>query len=314
VTSVFVVCCAFCYSESAGKMQVTCDLRTGQYRIAEEGQMILQYNYQTLEPPAGYMEKVHANNRKYALPRSDYIHPLFGPEGEQMTVDWSKDHPHHRGIYWAWPEVQYKGKMYDLHALQNVFARPTGKIKTRSGDDYAEIQAENRWLWQDKKPIVLEIATIRVWPVGKKGRYIDLTYKFTPLVEGVTLARRGTKAYGGLNIRMSPIKDMKFSHHSDPDGAEQRAAWQSATGIWKNAKKPAVLAVFEKLDNPDYPGDYIEYAYLPWFQPTFPRAGKHYELKKDKPLVLRYRLWIASGQAPTQGQYRKQWQLYQNTK
>ncbi len=293
-------------------MQVQRDAATGQYRIFDGEQPVLQYNYATVNPPASYLEKVHVNVRKYASGRSNYIHPLFGPEGEQLTLDWSGDHPHHRGIYWAWPEVQYQGKTADLHALQNVFARPTGKIKTRNGNDYAEIQAENRWLWEDKTPIVLETAVIRVWPAGEKGRYIDLTYTFTSLVDGVMLARRGTNAYGGLNIRMSAIEQMKLSHYADPAETKRGAAWQSATGVWTGGTKPAVLAVFERLDNPDYPGDYIQYPDLPWFQPTFPRAGTRYELKKDQPLILRYRLWIRSGQPPTEAQYRQQWDLYQD--
>ncbi len=303
---------AGCASEPL--MQVKSDAATGQYRIVEGEQAVLQYNYATVKPPEGYLEKVHPNNIKYAAERSNYIHPVFGAEGEQLTLDWSGDHPHHRGIYWAWPEVQYMGKMADLHALQNVFARPTGEVKIHNGNDYAEIQAENRWLWEDKTPIVCEMATIRVWPAGEKGRYIDLTYTFAPLVDGVTLARRGTNAYGGLNIRLSAIKEMKLNHHADPADAQSRAAWQSATGIWRGGTKPSVFAVFEKSDNPDYPGDYIQYPDLPWFQPTFPRSGTRYELKKDQPLVLRYRLWIRSGQAPTEAEYRQQWTLYQNAK
>ena len=38
------------------------------------------------------------------------------------------------------------------------------------------------------------------------------------------------------------------------------------------------------------------------------------ELKKDRPLVLRYRLWIKPGPAPTEKQFRTQWQAYQNAK
>jgi len=295
-------------------MQVERDAATGQYRILDAGQPVLQYNYATVKPPTGYLEKVHTQNLKYAAPRSNYIHPLFGPQGEQLTLDWSLDHPHHRGIYWAWPEVQYQGKTADLHALQNVFARPTGKIKIRNDNNYAEIHAQNRWLWEDKTPIVREITTIRASRADEQGRYIDLTYTFTPLVDGVTLARRETNLYGGLNIRLSPINQMELSHYADPAGTQSRAAWQSATGNWNDTSTPTVLAVFEKADNPDYPGDYIQYPDLPWFQPTFPRAGTRYELMKDQPLVLRYRLWIRPGPPPTAAQYRHQWILYQNTK
>jgi hypothetical protein len=311
-----LLCCFQVGCAGSPRMQVKLNTDTGQYLIIDDKQPVLQYNYANAKPPADYLEKVHTKNRKYAVDRSNYIHPLFGPEGEELTLAFSLsgDHPHHRGIYWAWPEVQYQGKMYDLHALQNVFARPTGNIKIHNGNDYAEIQAENRWLWEDKTPIVHETATIRAWPASKTGRYIDLAFTFAPLVNGVTLARRGTKAYGGLNIRMSAIKQMKLSHYADPVDAKPRAAWQSATGVWSGGTKPAVFAVFEKFDNPEYPGDYIEYPKLPWFQPTFPRTGTRYELKKDKPLVLRYRLWISSGTGPTKEEYRRQWNIYQNAK
>ena len=309
----FLICCQIgCASKPL--MQVQLDADTGEYRIVDGDQPVLQYNYATVKLPAGYLEKVHPNNRKYAVDRSNYIHPLFGPEGEQLTLDFSHDHPHHRGIYWAWPEVQYQGKSADLHALQNVFARPTGKIKTVNGNDYAEIQAENRWLWEDKTPIVRETATIRGWSASETGRYIDLTFTFAPLVDGVTLARRGTRAYGGLNIRLSAIKEMKLNHYADPVDAQPRAGWQSATGVWAGGTKLAVLAVFEKSDNPEYPGDYVEYPNLPWFQPTFPSKGTRYELKKDQPLVLQYRLWISSGTGPTEEEYRRQWNIFQNEK
>jgi len=295
-------------------MRVEKDAKTGQLVIREGDRPVLQYNYQTVKPPKGYLEKVKGGNRKYALPRSNYIHPLYGLEGQLLTLDWSADHPHHRGIYWAWPEVQYKGQMRDLHALQGVFARPTGKVTLRNGADFAEVTGENRWLWGDKTPIVHETATIRAWKSGKEGRFIDLTYTFTALEDGVTLARRGTKAYGGLNVRLSPIKDMKLLHHADKPDAKGRQAWQAAVGTWKGAKKPSALVVFEKAANPHYPGDYIQYPYLPWFQPTFPRAKTRYPLTKAQPLTLRYRLWIKPGSAPTEEQFRTQWQAYQNAK
>jgi hypothetical protein len=43
-----------------------------------------------------------AGNRIYARARSDHIHPLSEPGGAVLTKDWPVDHPHHRGIYWAW--------------------------------------------------------------------------------------------------------------------------------------------------------------------------------------------------------------------
>lgn len=65
--------------------------------------------------------------------------------------------------------------------------------------------------------------------------------------------------------------------------------------------------MLESAANPQYPGDYIQYPTLPWFQPTFPKSGTRYALEKGKPLVLKYRLWIRGGSAPTESEYRAQW-------
>jgi hypothetical protein len=278
--------------------------------VSEAGQPVLRYNYQTIKPPEGFVEKVSTNARKYAVPRSNYIHPLYGPDGEVLTEDFSKDHPHHRGIYWAWPEVDFGKERGDLHALQHVFARPTGKIKLTNGDRFAQVEAENRWLWQDVTPIVRETVVIRAWRSGEHGRHIDLTFRFIAIEDNVTIARRGTKAYGGLNIRLSPVKGLKLIHHAGPPNVQPRRAWSDSIGIRHGGTKSVGMAVFESTTNPHYPGDYVQYPNLPWFQPTFPKTGVRYPLKKSEPLELRYRLWIRGGGQATEAVYEKHWRQY----
>ncbi len=297
----------------AQRMVASVEEGSGAVVLTDGGKPVLRYNYETIEPPEGYAEQLPDEARKYARPRSNYIHPLYGPGGEQLTDDWADDHPHHRGIYWAWPEVQYRGEMGDLHALQRVFARPTGELQLRDGDDFAQIEAENRWLWEDKTPIVREKATMRAWPADAQGRNIDLTFEFLALEEGVTLARRGTKRYGGLNIRLAPIEGLAIRHHADPADRSPRFAWQLATGTWRGAKQPATLVVFEHAGNPHYPADFVPIPHLPWFQPTFPKAGVRYALSKSEPLVLRYRLSIHSGGMRPAEIYARQWQAWQDS-
>ena len=291
-------------------MQVTRDLYTGQIVITESDTPVLKYNDQLVCPPDGYMASVAQGNRKYARARSNYIHPLYGPNGEELTLDWSHDHPHHRGIYWAWPEVDWRGERGDLHALQRVYARPTGNVSFQSEGAIARIVAENRWFWEDETPIVREVTTICAHQRGNHGRFIDLTYSFEALEDDVALARRGTNAYGGLNIRLSPIKNMQLIHHVDPETAAPRRAWSDSWGIRQGGKTPVGFAVLEKITNPDYPADYIEYPDLPWFQPTFPAAGSRHVLKKGTPLVLQYRLWIRQRKGTTEAQYETQWRIY----
>ena len=36
----------------------------------------------------------------------EFIHPLYGLDGEVLTDDFPADHTYHRGVFWAWPHVK----------------------------------------------------------------------------------------------------------------------------------------------------------------------------------------------------------------
>jgi hypothetical protein len=275
-------------------MQAAKDPISGQIILAEGNAPILRYNYWTVEP-GGITTKVSSGNLKYAKSRSNYIHPLYGPGGEELTHDWSLDHPHHRGIYWAWPEVMFGAELGDLHALQRVFARPTDQYELISGADYAQVEAENLWLWEDREAIVRETAVIRAYRRVPEGRFVDLEFHITALRDGITIARRETDKYGGLNIRLAPVEEQEIVFHTDGEGKEPRMAWAELSGVFSGGHSIAGLSVIQKRTNPLYPGDWIEYPELNWFQPTFPAPNTRYALKKSQPLVLHYRLWIHPG-------------------
>lgn len=286
------------------------DEESGQFVIAESGKPILRYVYKTLEP-GELLAAVRPGSRKYARARSNYIHPLHGPDGEILTKDWAEDHPHHRGVYWAWPETIYRGEVGDLHALQRVFARPTGKIRLTQGSVYAQIEAENQWLWEDREPIVHESATIRAHASGRRGRCIDLKFVFTALQDGVTIARRGTDKYGGLNIRLSTTTRQELVLHNDPVQQIPRRGWADFVATFGERSDPTGILVLQRQSNPNYPGDWIKYPEIQWFQPTFPAAGSRHALKKGSPLVLQYRLWIRRGEVASEECYVDQWRAYQ---
>jgi hypothetical protein len=267
----------------------------GPLEIVDGDTPVLRYNYQLVPEPAEVKDRVSEGSRKYAVARSDYIHPLYGPQGEVLTEDWSPDHPHHRGIYWAWPEVDWQGQRGDLHALQLVFARPTGKVQTEPGADWVQIAAENEWRWEDRTPIVREQAMIRAYRKTAAGRAIDLQFRFTALDAGVPVARRDTSHYGGLNVRLSAAQDQLIETFTDPAGASPRRAWAQRSGIPGGETAVVGFTILQHPLNPDYPGDWVQYPNLSWVQPTFPAANTRYTITKDRPLVLRYRLWIHHG-------------------
>ncbi len=291
-------------------MRVTPGARAGDFVIRENETPVLVYHHQTVEPPPATLARIAPGNLKYAKPRSDYIHPLYGPSGEELTLDWAVDHPHHRGIYWAWPEVTWKGETRDLHALQGVYARPVGTPVLTAGDDAATITATSEWKWNDETPVVREQVALRAERSGAHGCRIDLAITLEALEDGVTLARRETTKYGGLNTRLAPAKHLALSHHADPAEAATPMAWHRAAGIWGAASNAASITVFENASNLCYQADHIQYPELPWFQPTFPRAGLRHALKKGEPLTLTYRYWIRGGKAADETTTREEWRKF----
>jgi hypothetical protein len=287
------------------------DAASGQFDITDAGHPVLRYNYATVEP-GDFITNVAPANRIYARPRSDYIHPLFGLDGETLTKDWSKDHPHHRGIYWAWPEVDWRGQRGDLHALQHVFARPTGRCVGTSGPVFAQLEAENVWKWEDGESLVHERAIIRAYHANGGDRLVDLEFQFTALNDTVSLARRGTLHYGGLNIRLAKVLDQETAFHTDATNAAPRMAWAELSGKFGDAAQACGIVVLQHSANPCYPGDWVKFPELNWFQPTFPARGLRYALKKGEPLVLRFRLWLHRGAQAGEERCVARWRAYQS--
>jgi len=320
----FVWLCGCQTDKTDSDMVVELDSSTGQYLIREADEVVLQYNYQTVyaedvvvlesarpEEFTRSEQDTFITTSIYAVPRSNYIHPVYGLDGEMLTRDWPDGaHPHHRGIFWAWPEVYYGSRLGDIYALQTVFARPTGEISLDQGMDYAQITAGNKWRWEDREAIVDETAVIRVYKATDDYRIIDLALRFTALVDSVTIATRETNTYGGLNIRMQTPDNQKISYHTDdPSGSVQRA-WSEFSGTFDGASMESGMTVLQHPSNPDYPGQWVEYPDLAWVQPTFPAPNTRYELKKDVPLDLHYRIILHRGGEQEKGTYESWWDHY----
>jgi HEAT repeat protein len=283
-----LICILACARFSYAEFTIRVDEQTQRYTILDVGNPVLTYNYGIVPVPEGI-------TGKYAVQRSNYIHPLYGPNGEVLTADYQKDHAHHRGIYWAWPEVSYKGEKRDLHALQGVFARPVRMIRQEASKDSATLEAEHVWKWGDTEEIVKELATISVTPAKNGLRIIDFQFRLEGLKPDVSIARRQQSAYGGLNMRMSARKEQQITQHIGNAALFPQEAWAELVGIPPDGKEPVGVFLLQKPTNPVYPCDWQDYPDLNWLQPTFPSKGMAFALPPGKPLDLAYRLIIRSG-------------------
>ena len=58
------------------------------FSIAEGEKQVLFYQREHKSMDGKYM-------------RANYIHPLYGLDGEILSEDFPADHPHHRGVFWG---------------------------------------------------------------------------------------------------------------------------------------------------------------------------------------------------------------------
>ena len=277
---------------------------------------VLRYNYGTVPPPPEIVDRYEKQkDPPECYARGHYVHPVFGPDGEELSDDYSLDHPHHRGISWAWPYVYHEGESRNLWAIRmpasgeygagGIWARPAAMHRVVSGPVLALIDAECDWKWGDTKPIVRDRVVIRAFRQTGRRRFLDVDIELVALFDDVAIAGQDRAAYGGFNLRTFPDFDQRrIDMRIDPTHAEPRRAWYHLTGNFPGGNGLAGIAMLEHVANPDYPNwprieghsDHLPGAYPRWrsVQPAWP-GDRKVELPKGKPLVLKYRLWIHPG-------------------
>src|SRR5262249_31147032 len=84
--------------------------------------------------------------------RANYVHPLLDLDGEEITEDFPADHPHHRGIFWAWHQVTIGDKaLGDPWALKDC-GWDIREVKPETGANTASLHTTVHWtspLWKD---------------------------------------------------------------------------------------------------------------------------------------------------------------------
>ena len=65
--------------------------------LTEAGKTVLVYRTKPLDPAA-------------EPGRANYVGALYAPDGTALVEDRPGDHPHQRGVWWAWMKVQSGGK------------------------------------------------------------------------------------------------------------------------------------------------------------------------------------------------------------
>ncbi|MDQ1257827.1 MAG: hypothetical protein QG656_2433, partial [Candidatus Hydrogenedentes bacterium] len=242
---------------------------------------VLRYCHETTPVPAGIGPE---------FARGDYVHPLYGLDGEVLTEDYPADHPHHRAVNWSWATIQWRGETRDLFAVRGIYARPVSLRADTTGGK-ASIDAESVWKWDDKEEVVREKVLIETYLRDDKGRIVDFTIQLTPVVEGIEFCGRLEAGYSGFNVRMAPGEGQRISLYNDPVDALPCRSFGDYSAQFPGGKGRSGLAILQCSANPKYPSEWREYPQLNFFQPAFP-GGALIPMPKGETITLKYRLWV----------------------
>src|SRR5688572_12908260 len=88
--------------------------KDGRVEVTIQGRPFFTYHQQPVETAAG-------TNPLFT--RGAYIHPLHAPNGAVVTDDFAPDHPHQRGVFFAWTKTEVGELHPDFWNLGSGLAR-----------------------------------------------------------------------------------------------------------------------------------------------------------------------------------------------
>ncbi len=117
--------------------QITSVVKDGALTISNSNKNFLRYWFKTVYPPDGI---------DTAFKRSGFIHPLWTPNGQELTRIQAPDHYHHYGIWNPWTHVLFEGDTVDFWNIKGRQGTVRfGKfVSVNNGPVFSEVQSITR--------------------------------------------------------------------------------------------------------------------------------------------------------------------------
>jgi hypothetical protein len=239
--------------------------------------------------------------------RANYIHPLYGLDGQVLTEDFPKDHPHHRGVFWAWHQLWLSDmKMGDPWATQDArWDVYDAKILTPDSKSRA-LKLGVYWkspLRMDSTgkmvPLVKETTTITIHKAENDMRKIDFRIELLALQNDMRLGgSEDAKGYSGFSTRIKLSKGLAFTGTDGPVEPTtlslEAGPWIDISGNLADTGKTNGIAILVHSSDPGYPQRWILRRSGSCQNVAWPGRDP-VPLSKTKPTILSYRLIIHRG-------------------
>jgi hypothetical protein len=255
------------------------------------------------------------------------FHPLNTPSGERITALAPNDHPHHRGMYLAWHDAEFRQPIgpprtptaslfgwnitkvdfwgwgqyapRDGRIIQNTSAKLVG-----ADGGHAEIEIHNDWnvVAPQRTNKMLDETTMAT-VTERDGVYvIDLNFRLAPLVD----YQLNKQAFSGFNLQarkdgesyytnLGGTVNLPDAHYSVPELNWPGAPWYGYVIKLANGKTLGA-AVLDHPSNP--PTTWHESRGLWMLNPNIAALGP-FTIRVGAPLTLRYRVVVHDGVTPT---------------
>jgi hypothetical protein len=261
----------------------------GKLELTENGKPVLVYNY-GLQLKEGVKEQYR---------RTDYIHPIYDLDGVVITEDFPKDHFHHRGLFWAWPEVTVGGKQYDPWGCVGMQQRLKRWLVREAKPDCAVLGVENGWFIGDHS-VVNETVRLKIHRSDSVSRMMDVSITLEAEKEAVSLRGRsdGKKGYGGFTLRLAPRREASVTTVDGrlaKDGVQIKSLWSDYSAKFGAGDTVSGVAIFDHPKDPVNPTTWL-LRYYGVLNPTWP-ALETVTLEPGKPVTLNYRVFVHRGDA-----------------
>lgn len=269
---------------------------TGDITLSLGDRTVFSYNRQARAQPAGQNE---------FLRRSGYIHPLFAPAGRLVTDDFSPDHPHQRGIFFAWTktEIRLDGEL--LHPdFWNLAAGSARIVSTAAMPSEAGFTAEHSWqarVKEEWREVMRESWSVRAGdppadpPLPGMAYSFDLESVQKPLVP-IDLPQY---RYGGMAIRAarqwidrSAFRFLTSEGKGLEDAEAQPCRWFAMGGIVDEI--PVTVALLEHPRNMGAPNPIRLGPAAPYAMFSPPKA-RSWRLEEGREHRFRFRLVTHNG-------------------
>lgn len=265
-----------------------------QLTVVEDGKPVFVLHGEMVASPEG----VPANYRRTA-----YLHPLYGLDGEVLTEDFPRDHYHHRGVFWAWPEGKAGDRKMDVWTLKDARQVFDSWVEREVRDGVVHIGMRNNWVFDDAPalPVVRETVMMVVHPVTAEGRAIDFSIQLENVSkEEFSLLGAANKGYGGFCVRPpAACKPMEFTTAlgaQKEDALRVASPWADVSFACDKDGPKSGMAIFQHPANPDYPHDGWLLRHYAFLGAAWPHETT-YVMPPQASVTLQYRLYLHRGDA-----------------